>query len=47
MSNERSGTLMAAVVLAAGIVIATTIGGWFFVKGKRGDQTITVTGSAK
>src|SRR4030095_8601803 len=47
MSNERSGTLMAAVVLAAGIVISTVIGGWFFVKGKRGDQTITVTGSAK
>lgn len=38
---------MAAVVLAIGIVIATVIGGWFFVKGKRGDQTITVTGSAK
>ena len=38
---------MGAVVLAVGIVVATTIGGWFFVKGKRGDQTITVTGSAR
>ena len=38
---------MAAVVLAVGLVIATVIGGWFFVKGKRGDQTITVTGSAR
>ena len=38
---------MGAVVLAVGLVIATTIGGWFFVKGKRGDQTITVTGSAR
>jgi uncharacterized protein len=47
MSDERSGTFLAAVVLAIGIIIATIIGGWFFVKGKRGDQTITVTGSAK
>ena len=38
---------MGAVVLAIGLVVATTIGGWFFVKGKRGDQTITVTGSAR
>ncbi len=38
---------MAAVVLAVGLVVATVIGGWFFVKGKRGDQTITVTGSAR
>lgn len=38
---------MGAVVLAVGLVVATTIGGWFFVKGKRGDQTITVTGSAR
>jgi uncharacterized protein len=47
MAEERSATLLAAVVLAAGLVIATIIGGWFFVKGKRGDQTITVTGSAR
>jgi hypothetical protein len=47
MYEVRSGTFMGAVVLAVGLVIATTIGGWFFVKGKRGDQTITVTGSAK
>jgi uncharacterized protein len=38
---------MAAVVLAVALVVATVIGGWFFVKGKRGDQTITVTGSAR
>jgi len=38
---------MAAVVLAVGLVISTLIGGWFFVQGKRGDQTITVTGSAR
>ena len=47
MYETRSGTLMGAVVLAVGLVVATTIGGWFFVKGKRGDQTITVTGSAR
>jgi len=47
MYETRSGTFMGAVVLAVGLVVATTIGGWFFVKGKRGDQTITVTGSAR
>ena len=47
MSNERSGTLAAGVALAIGLVIASAIGGWSFVRGKRGDQTITVTGSAK
>lgn len=38
---------MSAVVLAVGLIVATVIGGWFFVQGKRGDQTITVTGSAR
>ncbi|HJS22836.1 MAG TPA: SIMPL domain-containing protein [Pyrinomonadaceae bacterium] len=47
MYETRSGTFMGAIVLAVALVLATTIGGWFFVKGKRGDQTITVTGSAR
>ena len=47
MYLERSGSFMAAIVLALGLVVATVIGGFFFVKGKRGDQTITVTGSAR
>jgi len=47
MYEARSGTFMGAVVLAVGLILSTTIGGWFFVKGKRGDQTITVTGSAR
>src|ERR1044072_3593082 len=47
MAEGRSETLLPAVVLALGVVIATIIGGSFFVKGKRGDQTITVTGSAR
>jgi len=38
---------LAAVALAIGIVTASFIGGWFFVKGKRGDQAINITGSAK
>ncbi len=47
MSDERSGTFWGGVALAVGLVIASAIGGWAFVKGKRGDQTITVTGSAR
>jgi hypothetical protein len=47
MSDERSGTFLGGVALAVGLVIASAIGGWAFVKGKRGDQAITVTGSAR
>jgi len=47
MSDGRSGTFLGGVALAVGLVIASAIGGWAFVKGKRGDQTITVTGSAR
>ena len=38
---------MAGLAVAIALVVATTIGGWFFVKGKRADQTISVTGSAR
>ncbi len=48
MNNERFGTgFGAGVALAIGLVIASLIGGWSFVRGRRGDQTITVTGSAR
>lgn len=47
MNNERTPPYIGSAILAIGIIIATIVGGWFFVKGKRGDQTITVTGSAK
>ena len=47
MSDERSKNPLWSLALPVAIIIATLIGGWFFVKGKRGDQTITVTGSAK
>lgn len=48
MANERFGSgFGAGVALALGLVLASLIGGWAFVKAKRGDQTIVVTGSAR
>ena len=47
MSEQRSGNPLLGLALPIAIILATIIGGWFFVKGKRGDQTITVTGSAR
>lgn len=48
MVNERFGSgFGAGVALAIGLVLASLIGGWAFVRARRGDQTITVTGSAR
>jgi hypothetical protein len=48
MTNDRFGpTFFAAGALAVGLVLAALIFGWFFLQAKQGDQTITVTGSAK
>ncbi len=48
MTNDRLGSgLGSGVALAIGLVIASVIGGWSFVKARRGDQSITVTGSAR
>ena len=48
MTSDRLGSVLGAgVALAIGLVIASAIGGWAFVKARRGDQTITVTGSAR
>lgn len=48
MTDGRfSSGLGGGVALAVGLVIASIIGGYSFVRGKRGDQTIVVTGSAR
>jgi hypothetical protein len=39
--------LNGGVALAIGLVLASTIFGWFYSTAKRGDEAITVTGSAK
>jgi uncharacterized protein len=48
MNDERFGSnFFAAAVLAAGLVLAAIIFGYAFVQARQGDQTITVTGSAR
>ncbi|MEP6921331.1 MAG: SIMPL domain-containing protein [bacterium] len=48
MNDVRVGSNFGAgVALAIGLVLASVIVGWSFVRGKQGDQTITVTGSAR
>ncbi len=45
--QNRKTWVDAAFVLAVGLVISSFIFGWFFAKSKKGDESITVTGSAK
>ena len=45
MNEGRS--LLSVLAIPVAIVLAAGLGSWAFVKGKRGEQTITVTGSAK
>lgn len=48
MNGEKNNNLFnAAVVLAIGFVLASAIIGWSYTKSKKGDESITVTGSAK
>ncbi|MDM7921273.1 MAG: SIMPL domain-containing protein [Pyrinomonadaceae bacterium] len=47
MDGERKYWLNAGVALALGIVVASIIFGWFFANSRKGDEAITVTGSAK
>ncbi len=48
MNGEKSNNLFnAAAVLAIGLVVASAIIGWSYTKSKKGDESITVTGSAK
>jgi hypothetical protein len=48
MNGERNSYwLNAGVALALGLVLSSMIFGWFYSKTKKGDEAITVTGSAK
>jgi hypothetical protein len=48
MNGEMNGNwLNAGVALAIGLVMSAIIFGWFYSKGKKADEAITVTGSAK
>lgn len=47
MNGERNYWLNAGVALAVGLVLSSMIFGWFYSTAKKGDEAITVTGSAK
>jgi hypothetical protein len=48
MEGERkSFSINAGIALAIGLVLSSVIFGWFYSTAKRGDEAITVTGSAK
>lgn len=48
MNGEKNNNLFnMALVLAIGMVVASAIFGWSYTKSKKGDESITVTGSAK
>ena len=48
MNAERNNYWFnAGIALAIGLVLSSIIFGWFFSKAKKGDDAITVTGSAK
>ena len=48
MNGEKNNYWFnAGVALAIGLVVSSMIFGWFFAKSKKGDDAITVTGSAK
>ena len=48
MNGEKHNNLFnAALILAVGLVIASAIFGWSYSKSKKGDESITVTGSVK
>lgn len=45
--NKNRYLFNGAVVLAIGLVLSSMIFGWFYAKTKKGDEAVTVTGSAK
>lgn len=48
MNGERNNNwLNAAIVLSLGLVLSSMVFGWFFAKARKGDEVITVTGSAR
>lgn len=48
MDGVRKGYFLnAGVALAIGLVLSSIIFGWFFANSRKGDEAITVTGSAK
>ena len=48
MNGKNNGELFSmGIVLAVGLVLASAIFGWSYTKSKKGDESITVTGSAK
>ncbi|MGB7069823.1 MAG: SIMPL domain-containing protein [Pyrinomonadaceae bacterium] len=48
MNGDRNTYLYnGGVALAIGLVLSSVIFGWFYTKAKKGDEAITVTGSAK
>ena len=48
MNGEKNNYwLNAGVALAVGLVLSSLIFGWFFEKSKKGEEMITVTGSAR
>ncbi|MCA1590937.1 MAG: SIMPL domain-containing protein, partial [Acidobacteria bacterium] len=48
MNGERNNYwLNAGVAMAIGLVLSASIFGWFYSKTKKGEEAITVTGSAK
>jgi hypothetical protein len=48
MNGERNNYwLNAGAAMALGLIISSMIFGWFYSKTKKGDEAITVTGSAK
>lgn len=48
MDPQRNSNFMnAGVALAIGLVLSSIIFGWFFASSRKGDEAITVTGSAK
>ena len=48
MNGESNKYLLnAGIALAIGLVLSSVIFGWFYSKTKKGDEAITVTGSAK